>query len=180
MTQVIMYLDDDVANVLKQEAKMEHLSLSGYCSAMATDKVKSIYNSADCSAPAETTDGEGADDCFRVNLRGDDASVLKRKANELGITPTAWLRNAIHRKDLTIHKIDFADLREMNAIYGRNVSSIEGIVSVCKDNNSVFPQDVERIIELMETIRDQHLIVMTSVLAKRKAEKRKLVKKGLW
>lgn len=54
------------------------------------------------------------------------------------------------------------------------------IISVCKDTNNVFPQDVERIIELMETIRDQHIIVMASVLGKRKAEKKKRVKRGFW
>lgn len=68
----------------------------------------------------------------------------------------------------------------MSAIYGRLVSSIEGIVAVCRDTYNVFPQDVERIIDLMETIRDQHIIVMASVLGKRKAEKKKRVKRGLW
>ena len=182
--QYHVYIPDEWVPLAEKYAKEEHFSPGALFTSIIVDELKRFQEEIGYDHSDETvrdhTDVTTADDFFHVKLRGDDAALLKRKAKALGISPTNWLRNVIHRKDLTIHKIEFGDLREMNAIYGRNVSSIEGIVSVCKDNNNVFPQDVERIIELMETIRDQHIIVMTSVLGKRKAEKKKRVKRGLW
>ena len=175
--RVQVYLPEELASRVEQLAKAEHMTISSCCSVMIADAMQEMLENN--PSVAEVTDGD-SDESVHIRLYGKDASLLKKKAAELHLNPTAWVRNAVLRKDLTIHRIEFGDLHEMSAIYGRLVSSIEGIVSVCRDTYNVFPQDVERIIDLMETIRDQHIIVMTSVLGKRKAEKKKRVKRGLW
>ncbi len=182
--QYHVYIPDEWVPLAEKLAKEEHFSLGTLFTSIIVDELKRVqeeigYDHSD-ETVSDDTDVTKSDEFFHVKLRGDDAALLKRKANELGISPTNWLRNVIHRKDLTIYRIEFGDLREMSAIYGRLVSSIEGIVAVCRENNNVSPLDLERIIELMDTIRDQHIIVMTMTLAKRKAEKKKRVKSGLW
>ena len=175
--RIQVYLPAELASRVEQLAKAEHMTVSSCCTVMIGDAMQEMLENN--PSVMDVTDGD-SDESVHIHLYGKDASLLKKKAAELHLNPTEWVRNTVLRKDLTIYRIEFGDLREMSTIYGRLVSSIEGIVAVCRENNNVSPLDLERIIELMDTIRDQHIIVMTMTLAKRKAEKKKRVKSGLW
>lgn len=175
--RIQVYLPTELASQVEQLAKAEHMTVSSCCTVMIGDAMREMNENALIENESEKNDS--TDEMVTVQLRGKEASLLKRKANELQLTPTEWVRNTVLRKDLTIHRIRLDDLEELLDLYGRNVAAIEGIVTVCKENNNALKQDVELIRELMETVHDQLQIQLLATLGKRKKEKQKRVQKGL-
>lgn len=179
MTQVNIYLQDDVARIIKQEAKAENMSVSSYCAMIANDAVRNMIDSDPSYETHESTvEEKTAVDSYRVKLCGKDATLLKKKAKELGVLPADWIRHAIYRKDLKIHYVQLVDLEEMLDQIGRLVSTVEGVATVCISNRSVFPQDVERIRDLLEEITALMKKCVATVLAKRQKAQQKLVEKN--
>jgi predicted transcriptional regulator len=173
--RIQVYLPAELASRVEQLAKAEHMTVSSCCTVMIGDAIQELIEN---NLTTENADDEGSEETVHIHLYGKEASLLKRKANELQLTPTEWVRNTVLRKDLTIHRIRLDDLEELLDLYGRNVAAIEGIVTVCRENNNALKQDVELIRELMETVHDQLQIQLLATLGKRKKEKQKRVQKG--
>ena len=173
--RVQVYLPLSAAEVVEREAKAERVTLSTYCSVIICDAVNALNESE--PLPEEESEDE-ANEAVHVHLYGKDAAILKRKASQLGLTPTEWFRNAVLRKDLSIYQVQLGDLEDYLDKYGRHVSAIEGTVEVCKRNNSVFKQDLELILERQEIIRNLMLMHLSALLRKREKAQLKLIKKN--
>ena len=149
MTKIMkIYMPEDLAAQVEMNAKAERLSSSSY----VVSNLKRSMENKDTAENISDVPEQTEDKHLHIDITGTEVLTLKEKAKKLGITPTAWVRNAINTK--TFHVINFSmhDLDEFLRIYEENVRLIEGVVCVCLDNHSVFPQDVERIEELMEEI----------------------------
>ena len=144
------YLPSDLAKRAREKAVEKNLSLSSYIQSLV--RADTAEKDAPATAAKETTETGSNESSIRITIAGKDARLLKEKAFELGISPTAWVRNAINTK--TFHVINFSmnDLDEFLAAYNRNVEHIQGVASVCLDTKNVFPQDLEFILYYMKEI----------------------------
>lgn len=174
--RVQVYLPVSAAEVVEREAKAERMTLSTYCSVIICDAVNALNENE--LLPDEKSEEE-TKEAVHVHLYGKEAAILKRKASQLGLTPTEWVRNTVLKKDLSIYQVQLGDLEEFLDQYGRHVSAIEGVVEVCKMNdNTVFKQDVELVMDRQETIRNLMLMNLSALLRKREKAQLKLIKKS--
>ncbi len=179
MKLVKMYLQDDVARIIKQEAAAEHMSVSAFCGAIVGDAIKELIDSdPSIETGVGTGEEEAAGDSYSVKLRGKDAALLKKKAKELGILPSDWIRHAIYRKDLKIHIVQLDDLEELLDQMGSLITSIDAIAVVCQENKKVLREDVEVIKELLKEAVALMKIYAGALFAKRKKAQVKLIREN--
>ena len=174
--RIQVYLPAELASQVEQLAKAEHMTLSSCCTTIIGDAVQEMNE--DSPSAVDPTD-DGPDEAVHIHLYRKEAALLKKKADELQITPTQWVRHTVLHKDLNIYHIKLDDLEELVDLLGRNTEAIEGIVAVCREDHSVSKQDIELIKELMETIRTQFITQFYMTLNKRDKEKERRIKKSL-
>ena len=170
--RIQVYLPAELASQVEQLAKAEHMTLSSCCTTIIGDAIQEMNEE-----PAETEPEPQT--AVHIHLYRKEAALLKKKADELQITPTQWVRHTVLHKDLNIYHIKLDDLEELVDLLGRNTEAIEGIVAVCREDHSVSKQDIELIKELMETIRTQFITQFYMTLNKRDKEKERRIKKSL-
>lgn len=119
-----IYLEKDVADFLEKLAKENRITFSSCCSKIIYDTVTQMREEPFSSGGEPC---EFSNEKIHVELRGEDAALLKRKSSGLHLTPTEWVRNVVRRKNLTIYHVKLDDLEELLQVFDRHVTVIEHI-----------------------------------------------------
>ncbi len=133
---------ENIAEVIKQEADKEKLSVSAYISKSMASLLKG--KKVEIAEPDLSVNKKHT----AIALSDEDASVLRLKAKQAGLTDTAYIRQMIHTKDFTINEIKTSDLEDYIGEVHSAVASLNSLVSMIRKagKGEVFKQDIEEVV----------------------------------
>ena len=168
-------MPEEIANALIEEAKNEQLTVSSYLTMITKEQLKDVIK--ENNKDDETNDSQdGGRLC--IEFYGKDSALVKRKAADLGLTPTSYLRRLAYTKDFKIIDFTTDDLEGFLADIGRLINAITSCINMAKRySGKIFPQDIELIKNNLDKIikLSQEQIVIS--LNDRKRVYNKMMKK---
>ena len=169
-----IYLTEELAAFLEKVAKEEGMTFSSCCSRIIQETAAQMQENRFLTCDEAN---DNMDATVHVELHGKAGAILKKKASELGLTPTEWVRGTVMKKNLTLYSIELDDLGEMLTTMDRLVAEIEGICGAMLENKKLYKQDLELIRERMEVIINLFRLHFSSTIYRRKKEQKRLEKK---
>lgn len=177
--KVTIYLKDEVAASLEKAANAEQMAFSSYCSGIICEAAEKLPEDISPTDVEDEDDFGYINETVHVSLKGETAALLKKKAADLHLTPTEWVRNVVHRKNLTIYYVRLDDLEELLEVFGQQVRAVEDIVAACKETGKVTKTDIELIAERQKILNNLCLMQLSQTFNKREKEQEKLIKKNM-
>ncbi len=152
-----VFLPDDLDKIIKREADAEHVSPGEYISMMVKEDLSSLPTNDDFEMDAEEELSQGMDRSNQVNvhLYGEDANQIKRKAADMGLNPTAYIRRLIYTKEYANIVVPTDDLREYIDKFTKLENAFISVVGYIKSaDRVVFQQDLDLLNDYMGQMTD--------------------------
>ena len=92
---------------------------------------------------------------IRVAVKAEEKAELVEKAKEAGMSMSAYMRKQIQDSEVIIRQLQLTDLSEFaKAVREANaeIDSYMGIIKVC---GRVYPQQLEKIMEILKELKDK-------------------------
>lgn len=151
----------DIEKILLREAEAEHISPGEYISMVLTEvlskKEPVVEEESEEEPPEEkvTTSGRDKKNQSVITLYGNDSIMLKQKAAEIGLSPTAYIRRIIYTKEFVNIQVYTDDLEDFMQTFGELKRGVLTTISfINRNSKEVFVQDVETIKLYLERIKD--------------------------
>ncbi len=141
-----VFLPEEVEKIIKREADAEHVSPGDYISMMVKEGLDKIPSADDYEIDCEEERAQGMDRSteVRIHLYGDDANQLKRKAADMGLNPTAYIRRLIYTKEFVNVIVPTDDLREYIDKFTKLENAFIAAVGYIKSADGlIYKQDLE-------------------------------------
>lgn len=169
-----VFLPDDLEKIIKREADAEHVSPGEYISMMVKEGLSSLPTKDDFEMDAEEELFQGMDRSNQVNvhLYGEDANQIKRKAADMGLNPTAYIRRLIYTKEYVNIVLPTDDIQEYIEKFSELEKAFVSVVGYIRSADGViFKQDLELLNDYMGQIQELFkLQVKVSVSSRLKVE----------
>lgn len=172
-------IEDRVYASLKEEATRSGTSPNKLMTRLLNER----YHETNISSAAtqEIDDSEEKYSPCRRNytLNKEHATLLHRKAKELGITDTAYLRMMIRSKDFK--RIEYS-VNDLEAYIDQSQKLIDSVVRFVNfigsaGKGEVFEPDIRKILSLLEEIKSLHKEQIRLTYSNRQKVYRKMIKR---
>ncbi len=149
-----VFLPEELEKIVKQEANAEHVSPGAYITMVLKEALADKEPDEDGKCETDESVADAVRGTLTVRLSGDDAQVLRTKAAESGLTPTAYLRRLVYTKEYVNIKVPMDDLEELLGQFGKLETAFVAAVGYLKRSEGlVYKQDIDLLNEYMEDIK---------------------------
>ena len=124
-----IYMPEGLYNKTKAQAEATGMSMSSLiCTCLST--------SIPDDSLEKVSDNAEDNDRITIILRDKDALTLRERARKYGLSPTAFIRNAVLNQKMTIIQIDRSDERDLGNALREYESSLSKILKELKETSS--------------------------------------------
>ncbi len=172
-----VYMDEELEKKVRKAASEEHISPAEFISMVVTKRLRNKVTGSDEPITFQESDTKTSE-CY-IRLKGEDALMLRYKAEQLGLTPTSYVRLISYTKEFAvIDPNDDDDFREFCHEFSVLSRSFEAAVGYIKrGEGDVFKQDVELLKDYMNEISELQNKHLALAMANRDSIRRETLKK---
>lgn len=160
-----LYLSEEELDLIKKEAAKQNLSTNEYIRQKALSNVSTLpVNRIDMVS------GEGKKHDIKLRLTESDFYTLKLISAQSGISMAAYLRHCIRLKKLRLVNItiNHHDLDRHTMLVAEITKKVVSVCNTISASKRAYPQEVEKILQLLEKINDDNNRILDVIYKDRK------------
>ncbi len=176
--EIHLFLQDDIYQAVKQESEAQHLSPSEFIS-MKLKEVLPIHvteqNETSPDDPGIATVSDNGK--VTIRLSGSDAQILKKKAAEAGLSPTAFVRRLVITNECVFIQMPTDDLDEyIERFTDLEKAFMAAIGYIKRGEGEVFKQDIDLLKDYMSDLTELFKTQISISYETRNSVKRSMIK----